>query len=75
METNRERQQPPGDDTAYLEYELSDGRRVLLAFANLNDRDGCHISLDMHQAYIGPVDEAALRTVLAKFQGRILAFL
>jgi hypothetical protein len=60
------------DETAYLEFELADGRRVLLAFPNINDRDGCEMSLEMHQIYIGPVDEQALRTVLQKFNGRVL---
>ncbi|MBX6352654.1 MAG: hypothetical protein IRZ10_04905 [Thermoflavifilum sp.] len=62
-----------GNDTAYLEFELADGRRVFLAFQDVNDRDGCEYSLEMHQIYIGPVDEAALYSILEKFRGRVLA--
>ncbi|MCL6517378.1 hypothetical protein [Alicyclobacillus sp.] len=56
----------------YLEYELSDGTRVMLAFGNINDRDGCHISLDMYKVQLGPVDMAVLRRVAGKFNGTLL---
>lgn len=61
-----------GEDTYYLEYELSDFRRVILAFGNENDRDGCHISLEMYKHQLGPVDEEVLRRILAKFTGEIV---
>jgi hypothetical protein len=63
----------PEDEIAYLEYELSDGRRVMLAFSNINDRDGCHISLDMYKAQLGPVDDAVLQRILGKFNGRVIS--
>ncbi|MCL6637359.1 MAG: hypothetical protein K6T26_05370 [Alicyclobacillus sp.] len=57
-------------DTYYLEYELSDGERVILVFDDINDRDGCHISLDMYKVQLGPVDHVVLAEILAKFRGR-----
>lgn len=59
-------------DTYYLEYEISSGERVILAFADVNDRDGCHISLDMYKVQLGPVDEAVLQRILGKFQGEVV---
>lgn len=61
-------------DTYYLEYELSDGRRVFLAFDDENDRDGCHISLDMYKAQLGPVTDEVLARILGKFNGRVAGF-
>ncbi|GLG02382.1 hypothetical protein Alches_24230 [Alicyclobacillus hesperidum subsp. aegles] len=58
-------------NTYYLEYELSDGQRVILAFDEENDRDGCHISLDMYKAQLGPVTEEVLSRIVNKFHGRI----
>jgi hypothetical protein len=63
-----------GQDAYYLEYELSDGRRVVLKFADENDRDGCHISLDMYRVQLGPVDEEVIEQIaLKKFHGQIIA--
>ncbi len=59
-------------DAYYLEYELADGLRVVLQFPNENDRDGCHISLDMYKAQLGPVDEPVLSRILGKFNGEIV---
>lgn len=60
------------DERALLQYELSDGGTVVLAFHNLNDLDGCHISLDMYKANLGPVDRVVLARIAAKFQGEVL---
>ncbi len=60
------------NDKAYLEYELSDGRRVMLAFHNIDDRDGCYISLDMYKGQLGPVTDEVLERILGKFRGSIL---
>jgi len=57
---------------SYLEYELSDGKLVMLVFDHLNNRDGCHISLDMYKVQLGPVDDDVLGRVLTKFNGRIV---
>ncbi|WP_206831470.1 hypothetical protein [Alicyclobacillus fructus] len=62
------------EDTYYLEYELHDGTRVFLAFDNENDRDGCHISLDMYKAQLGPITQEVLDRILGKFHGRIAGF-
>lgn len=58
-----------GSNESYLEYELHDATRVLLRFQNLNDRDGCHISLDMYKAQLGPVTEEVLSRIVEKFHG------
>ncbi|MBF8376609.1 hypothetical protein IW967_01795 [Alicyclobacillus mali] len=62
------------EDTYYLEYELDDGTRLFLAFDNENDRDGCHISLDMYKAQLGPITQEVLDRILGKFNGRIAGF-
>lgn len=56
----------------YLEYELNDGKRVMLTFDNLNNRDGCHISLDMYKVQLGPIDDAVLARILGKFSGHVV---
>ncbi|GMA64011.1 hypothetical protein [Alicyclobacillus fastidiosus] len=60
-------------DTYYLEYQLESGEQVIMGFADINDRDGCHISLDMYKGQLGPVDEAVMQRILAKFRGRVLS--
>ena len=60
------------ESTYYLEYELSDGQWVILSFADMNDRDGCHISLDMYKVQLGPVDRDKLQQILQKFNGFIV---
>ncbi|MCL6444794.1 MAG: hypothetical protein K6T83_15295 [Alicyclobacillus sp.] len=61
------------DERCYLAYELSDGTRVMLRFPNMNDMDGCHISLDMYKAQLGPVDSEVLQRILNKFHGEVVA--
>jgi hypothetical protein len=56
----------------YLEYELFDGNRVILKFDNENDRDGCHISLDMYKVQLGPVDMSVLEGITMKFGGQVV---
>ncbi|QQE79419.1 hypothetical protein [Alicyclobacillus sp. SO9] len=55
-----------------LEYKLSDETQVFLRFNNINDRDGCHISLDMYKAQLGPVTQAVLQRILNKFSGEVV---
>lgn len=57
----------------YLEYQLTSGARVIMGFADENDRDGCHISLDMYKGQLGPVDDEVLNRILRKFKGEILS--
>lgn len=57
---------------AFLEYELADDRHVLLKFQHINDRDGCHISLDMYKANLGPVTEEVITRISDKFSGKIV---
>lgn len=59
-------------DVYLLEYKLSDETRVFLRFDNINDRDGCHISLDMYKAQLGPVTEEVLHRILKKFSGEVV---
>jgi hypothetical protein len=61
------------EEKAYLEYELSDGQRVMLAFHNIDDRDGCHISLDMYKVQLGPITDEVLNRILLKFKGWVLS--
>ncbi|QSO50597.1 hypothetical protein JZ785_16950 [Alicyclobacillus curvatus] len=58
-------------DTYYLEYNTSNDERVFLRFDNENDRDGCHISLDMYKVQLGPVDLEVLERIANKFHGVI----
>ncbi|MCL6548272.1 MAG: hypothetical protein K6T30_05120 [Alicyclobacillus sp.] len=60
----------PSADKYYLEYELSNGERVILEFDDINDRDGCHISLDMYRANLGPITPEVLDRVSGKFKAR-----
>lgn len=57
----------------YLEYQLTDGESLILGFDDENDRDGCHISLDMYKGQLGPVDEAVLQRILGKFNGEVVS--
>jgi hypothetical protein len=59
-------------DKYYLEYEIDNGARIILAFDEENDRDGCHISLDMYKAQLGPVTEDVFTRIREKFRGEIL---
>lgn len=58
-----------GTDAAILEYQLASGERVRLLFHNENDLDGCHISLEMYKANLGPVDRDVLCRIMDKFHG------
>ncbi|KPV44658.1 hypothetical protein [Alicyclobacillus ferrooxydans] len=55
----------------YLEYITADEERVFLRFDNENDRDGCHISLDMYKVQLGPVDMQVLLGIANKFGGQV----
>lgn len=61
------------DDCCYLQYDLSDGQAIVLVFQNINDLDGCHISLDMYKANLGPVDVAIAERIASKFNGHPLS--
>lgn len=56
----------------YLEYITAGDERVFLKFANENNRDGCHISLDMYKVQLGPVDMTVLTRIAQKFQGEVV---
>lgn len=56
----------------YLEYVTADDERVFMGFDNENDRDGCHISLDMYKSQLGPVDMDVLSRILVKFRGVVV---
>lgn len=60
------------DSQFYLQYELSSGELVMLMFQTEDDRDGCHISLDMYKSNLGPLYSTALERMLGKFDGRIV---
>jgi hypothetical protein len=53
-----------GEEVYYLAYPLSDGSIGSARFFDINDRDGCHISLDMYRSNLGEVTrEVFLRYV------------
>ncbi len=58
------------EEEFYLEYELSDSTRVLLQFNNINDRDGCHISLDMYKTQLRSGNRSCAHTHARKIQWR-----
>lgn len=60
------------EETYYLEYVTADEERVFLKFADENNRDGCHISLDMYKVQLGPVTMDVLLGILKKFKGEIV---
>lgn len=60
------------DRAYYLEYELSDGTRVIARFDDINQRDGCHISLDMYKVHLGNVDVDVVARIAAKFKGELV---
>jgi hypothetical protein len=55
----------------YLEYQTAEEKRVFLRFQSENDRDGCHISLDMYKAQLGLVTMTVLLGIAQKFNGEI----
>lgn len=59
-------------ETWYLEYELTDGQRVILQFDDINHRDGCHISLDMYKVQLGAVDMQVMQRIADKFLGKLV---
>lgn len=53
----------------YLEYSLANEEHVLLRFSDINQRDGCYISLDMYKAQLGPITLDVLENICKKFSG------
>lgn len=60
------------DTPYYLQYELTSGELVMLTFTEEDDRDGCHISLDMYKANLGAVDHDVLHRIMEKFRGAVV---
>jgi hypothetical protein len=56
----------------FLTYILDDDREVAAKFADINDRDGCHISLDMYKVNLGPITEEVWRKIVGKFKGQLI---
>jgi hypothetical protein len=57
------------EETYILTYELDDGRQVAARFYDINDRDGCEISLGMYRANLGPITEEVWERIVQKFRG------
>lgn len=55
-----------------LSYKLEDGRQVAAVFGDINDRDGCDISLGMYRANLGPVTQEVWERMVTRFQGTFL---
>jgi hypothetical protein len=60
------------DETYFLTYILDDDSEVAARFSNINDRDGCHISLDMYKVNLGPVTREVWERIVGKFKGEIV---
>lgn len=56
-----------------LTYVLEDGREAAASFANINDRDGCDISLEMYRVNLGPITQEVWDRIVGKFNGMQLA--
>ncbi|BCJ87044.1 hypothetical protein [Effusibacillus dendaii] len=56
-----------------LTYQLHDGAEVAASFGDINDRDGCDISLGMYQINLGPITQEVWERIVAKFKGKLLA--
>jgi hypothetical protein len=55
-----------------LTFALDDGREVAASFTNINDRDGCDISLDMYRVNLGPITPEVWERIVDKFNGALL---
>jgi len=61
------------NEAFYVSYKLDDDREAVAKFANVNDRDGCWISLDMYKMNLGPISEAVWKQIVGKFSGTVLS--
>lgn len=55
-----------------LTFSLNNGREVAASFKNMNDRDGCDISLDMYRVNLGPITQEVWERIVGKFNGALL---
>ncbi|MFC4767351.1 hypothetical protein [Effusibacillus consociatus] len=55
-----------------LTCKLEDGTEVAAEFADINDRDGCDISLGMYRANLGPITSEVWEKMVGKFNGTFL---
>ena len=55
-----------------LTFALDDGREVAASFKNMNDRDGCDISLDMYRVNLGPITQEVWERIVRKSNGTLL---
>lgn len=56
----------------YLTYTLMDGSVGAARFETEEDRDGCHISLDLYRVNLGPVDDGVFARMVLRHRGRVL---
>ncbi|UOF92191.1 hypothetical protein LSG31_08465 [Fodinisporobacter ferrooxydans] len=61
------------EESFYLTYLLEDDREVAAKFDDINDRDGCHISLDMYKVNLGPITDEVWERMVGKFRGAIVS--
>ncbi|MDI3257468.1 MAG: hypothetical protein QJR01_07045 [Kyrpidia sp.] len=55
-----------------MTYELADGAVAAARFSAEEDRDGCHISLDLYRANLGPVDGEVFARMVRRHRGSVL---
>ncbi|GIM47897.1 hypothetical protein DNHGIG_34460 [Collibacillus ludicampi] len=72
LKVKKEGAQMTEQDTYILTYELEDGRQVAARFLDINDRDGCDISLGMYRMNLGPITEEVWIRIVHKFNGELL---
>lgn len=61
------------EETYFFTYVLEDGREAAASFRNINDRDGCDISLEMYRMNLGPITREVWEKMVAKFNGIVLS--
>lgn len=59
-------------DDYILTFTLADGKQVAARFQDINDRDGCDISLHMYESNLGPVGVEVWERMLRTFHGEWL---
>lgn len=53
-------------------FQLANGEEVAAAFQNINDLDGCEISLAMYRSNLGDITREVWERIVGKFSGRLL---
>jgi hypothetical protein len=71
LKVKKEGAQMQEQEIYFLTYELEDGRQVAARFLDINDRDGCDISLGMYRMNLGPITEEVWERLVRRFNGEL----